>query len=139
MRHLRRAGDRVELARALSDLGEALDTLGKHAEARELSWIAMAETEASGSGATPIPVDWEDGDAGDRRSVLSDSELRVAELAAKGHTNREISAILYITVSTVEQHLTRVYRKLGMRSRADLPHRLPQRTGAGPRAFEARG
>ncbi|WP_329793983.1 helix-turn-helix transcriptional regulator [Lentzea sp. DG1S-22] len=65
--------------------------------------------------------------------------MRVAELAAKGHTNREISGLLYITVSTVEQHLTRVYRKLGMRSRADLPHRLSPRTGAAPRAFEARG
>ncbi|WP_090104663.1 LuxR C-terminal-related transcriptional regulator [Lentzea jiangxiensis] len=139
VRHLRRAGDRVELARALSDLGEALDTAGEHAEARELSRIAVAETKASFSGALPIPVDWGDGDAGDGRSVLSDSELRVAELAAKGHTNREISGILYITVSTVEQHLTRVYRKLGMRSRADLPHRLSPRTGAAPRAFEARG
>ncbi|MGW5050495.1 helix-turn-helix transcriptional regulator [Actinokineospora sp. NPDC004072] len=56
--------------------------------------------------------------------VLSDSERRVAELAATGHTNREIGRALYITVSTVEQHLTRVYRKLGVNGRADLPHRL---------------
>ena len=45
----------------------------------------------------------------------------MAELAALGHTNREISRTLYVTVSTVEQHLTRVYRKLGVKSRADLP------------------
>ena len=64
---------------------------------------------------------WEDGDG---RPALSDSELRVAELAAKGHTNREISGILYITVSTVEQHLTRVYRKLNVTRRRDLPHDL---------------
>jgi hypothetical protein len=44
----------------------------------------------------------------------------VARLAALGHTNREISQTLYITVSTVEQHLTRVYRKLGITRRADL-------------------
>ncbi|MFI9008187.1 AAA family ATPase [Actinosynnema sp. NPDC053489] len=142
VRHLRRAGDRVELARALSDLSEALDALGEHGEARELARVAVAETKASYSGALPIPVDWEDGGndaAGDDRPVLSDSELRVAELAAKGHTNREISGLLYITVSTVEQHLTRVYRKLGVRSRADLPSRLAQRAGAGARAVEARG
>ena len=57
-------------------------------------------------------------------AVLSDSERRVAELAATGHTNREISALLYITVSTVEQHLTRVYRKLGVKGRAELPRDL---------------
>lgn len=56
--------------------------------------------------------------------ALSDSERRVAELAALGHTNREISALLYITVSTVEQHLTRVYRKLGVKGRAELPREL---------------
>ncbi|GAA1307862.1 helix-turn-helix transcriptional regulator [Saccharothrix xinjiangensis] len=138
VRHLRRVGDRVELARALSDLSDVLDALGEHGEARGLAEVAAAETKASYSGAVPIPVDWSD-EGGDGRSALSESELRVAELAAKGHTNREISGILYITVSTVEQHLTRVYRKLGVRSRADLPPRLSQRAGAGPRAFQARG
>ena len=39
----------------------------------------------------------------------------MAALAAQGSTNREIAAELYITVSTVEQHLTRVYRKLNIR------------------------
>ncbi|MFE4831284.1 AAA family ATPase [Streptomyces sp. NPDC056672] len=57
-------------------------------------------------------------------TVLSDAELRVAELAVRGHTNREIAARLYITVSTVEQHLTRVYRKLRVGGRADLQSRL---------------
>lgn len=139
VRHLRRAGDRVELARALSDLSDALDALGEHGEARGLAKVAAAETKASYSGAVPIPVDWGDGGGGDGRSALSESELRVAELAAKGHTNREISGILYITVSTVEQHLTRVYRKLGVRSRADLPPHLSPRAGTGSRAFQARG
>ena len=46
---------------------------------------------------------------------------RVASLAALGNSSREISDQLCITVSTVEQHLTRVYRKLGVTSRADLP------------------
>jgi DNA-binding NarL/FixJ family response regulator len=54
-------------------------------------------------------------------AVLSDAEWRVACLAALGHTNTEISRKLFITVSTVEQHLTRVYRKLKVASRGDLP------------------
>ncbi|RBM11109.1 LuxR family transcriptional regulator [Streptomyces sp. PT12] len=57
-------------------------------------------------------------------AVLSAAELRVAELASLGHTNRQIAGKLYITVSTVEQHLTRVYRKLSVSRRADLPDRL---------------
>ncbi|MCX2968745.1 MULTISPECIES: helix-turn-helix transcriptional regulator [Streptomyces] len=61
---------------------------------------------------------------------LSTSEQRVATLAAQGLTNREISAKLFLTVSTVEQHLTRVYRKLRISRRGDLPLdlRQPHRT-----------
>ncbi|WP_347124431.1 LuxR C-terminal-related transcriptional regulator [Streptomyces sp. 21So2-11] len=57
-------------------------------------------------------------------SALSDAEQRVAQLAVKGRTNRQIASILFITVSTVEQHLTRVYRKLGVKGRSDLPPEL---------------
>jgi DNA-binding CsgD family transcriptional regulator len=53
--------------------------------------------------------------------LLSEAERRVAELAARGHTNRQISRRLFVTVSTVEQHLTRVYRKLHVTRRAELP------------------
>lgn len=52
---------------------------------------------------------------------LTDSERRVASLAVLGYTNREIAVKLYVTASTVEQHLTRVYRKLQIRRRKDLP------------------
>ncbi|WP_431727296.1 AAA family ATPase [Verrucosispora sp. TAA-831] len=55
---------------------------------------------------------------------LSESERRVAALAAQGHTNRQIARRLFITVSTVEQHLTRTYRKLKVHRRADLPDSL---------------
>ncbi len=51
---------------------------------------------------------------------LSEAQRRVAELAALGHTNQEISRKLFITVSTVEQHLTRVFRKLGVDGRDQL-------------------
>jgi DNA-binding CsgD family transcriptional regulator len=54
---------------------------------------------------------------------LTETERRVAELAARGRTNREIAAELFMGVSTVEAHLSRVYRKLGVR-RAELATRL---------------
>jgi DNA-binding CsgD family transcriptional regulator len=55
---------------------------------------------------------------------LSGTERRVAELAAQGQTNKEIAAELFMGVSTVEAHLSRVYRKLGIRSRTELGTRL---------------
>jgi DNA-binding CsgD family transcriptional regulator len=57
----------------------------------------------------------------DGTAALSDAERRVAALASLGYTNREISRRLHVTVSTVEQHLTRVYRKLNVKNRTDLP------------------
>ncbi len=51
---------------------------------------------------------------------LTPTEARVAELAASGHTNREVAAMLYISAKTVEANLARVYRKLGIHSRAEL-------------------
>ncbi|MBL0804091.1 helix-turn-helix transcriptional regulator, partial [Streptomyces albidoflavus] len=79
----------------------------------------------------PSPRCWPDVLAGggqpDRGEapVLSDAEGRVALLAARGFSNRDISEQLFITVSTVEQHLTRVYRKLGVSGRRALPELLP--------------
>ena len=55
---------------------------------------------------------------------LTETEARVAELAAAGRSNKEIAAELFMGVSTVESHLSRVYRKLGVRSRAGLGSRL---------------
>jgi DNA-binding NarL/FixJ family response regulator len=54
---------------------------------------------------------------------LTETERRVAELAAHGRSNKEIAAELFMGVSTVEAHLSRVYRKLGVR-RAGLGTRL---------------
>jgi DNA-binding CsgD family transcriptional regulator len=55
---------------------------------------------------------------------LTPAELRVAELAAQGKHNKEIAATLFLSVGTVEMHLSRVYRKLGVRSRTELAGRL---------------
>jgi DNA-binding CsgD family transcriptional regulator len=52
--------------------------------------------------------------------VLTAAEQRVADLVAEGHTNPEIAAELFMGLRTVEAHLSRVYRKLGVRSRTEL-------------------
>ncbi|RSN50556.1 helix-turn-helix transcriptional regulator [Actinomadura sp. WAC 06369] len=61
---------------------------------------------------------------GGAAAALTGAERRVAALAAAGRTNRQIAEELLITVSTVEQHLTRVYRKLHVGRRTELPARL---------------
>lgn len=70
-------------------------------------WAATAR--ASGGGPRPSP-----------NGQLTSAEQRVAELAASGLSNKEIAARLTITVSTVETHLKRIYRKLAVGSRTQL-------------------
>ena len=53
-------------------------------------------------------------------SPLTDTERRVAELAAAGQTNREIAHALFMSVHTVEAHLTRIFRTVGVQSRTEL-------------------
>jgi DNA-binding NarL/FixJ family response regulator len=55
-----------------------------------------------------------------RDRELTSAERRVAALVAQGLKNREVAAQLFTTVATVEAHLTRIYRKLGIRSRTQL-------------------
>jgi DNA-binding CsgD family transcriptional regulator len=57
---------------------------------------------------------------------LTETEQRVAELAASGLTNREVAAQLFMSPKTVEANIARVYRKLGIKSRAQLGARLAQ-------------
>jgi DNA-binding CsgD family transcriptional regulator len=54
------------------------------------------------------------------REALTHGERRVGELAAAGHTNKEIAQQLFVSLRTVETHLTNAYRKLGITSRAEL-------------------
>jgi DNA-binding CsgD family transcriptional regulator/tetratricopeptide (TPR) repeat protein len=127
---LQSCDDRVELATALADLSSTYHHLGEFSRARmmagrasQLARSVRAEAVCGRLIATqelPEPVDPQQAGTGGV-TVLSDAERRVASLAAVGHTNVEISRKLFITVSTVEQHLTRVYRKLKVARRADLP------------------
>ena len=56
--------------------------------------------------------------------ALTASERRIAEMAAAGLSNPEIAQELFLTIKTIEMHLTRAYRKLDVRGRADLPRAL---------------
>lgn len=126
---LRDSGARLELAYTFAELCTAYLALGEHGRAH---WAArQARSLAERCGAQALQATLSKVDVGGRASgngfdtklltQLSDAEQRVAMLAAYGHTNGQIAHKLYITVSTVEQHLTRVYRKLGVAGRADLP------------------
>ena len=64
---------------------------------------------------------------------LTSSELRVAQLAATGGTNREIAEALFISPKTVEANLARVYRKLDIGRRAELGAALSAVTEAPPK------
>ena len=61
--------------------------------------------------------------------VLTPSELRVAELAASGMTNRAIAAELFISPKTVDTNLGRIYRKLGIHTRAELARWVSEHLG----------
>jgi DNA-binding CsgD family transcriptional regulator len=100
---LRRARSKRQ-ARLLFDQAIAgFDALGAR------SWAQRARDEAARvSGRVP---------AG---STLTITEARVAALVAEGRSNREVAQVLVVTPRTVEAHLTRIYAKLGLRSRAEL-------------------
>jgi DNA-binding NarL/FixJ family response regulator len=97
-------------ARALLDeAATRFDALGA------AGWAARARSEQARVAGRRAATD---------RDALTDAERRIAEHAAGGRTNREIAAALFVTERTVEANLTRVYRKLGVRSRTELARRL---------------
>ncbi|MDT0308860.1 AAA family ATPase [Streptomyces sp. DSM 44917] len=140
------SGDQFELSGALRQLSQALEAQGDFGAARATGERAAQLARQSGaewSAPDPLSIGTLDAVASVGRqlsapvwqvSELSEAERRVAGLAAVGLTNREIGAKLYITVSTVEQHLTRVYRKLRVNRRTDLPADLDQYAPVGLQA-----
>jgi class 3 adenylate cyclase/DNA-binding CsgD family transcriptional regulator/tetratricopeptide (TPR) repeat protein len=123
---------RLEYARALVDLGAALRRADGRGEAREHLRRGLELAELSGGGRLAEQARIELIAAGVRpRPVilsgvesLTASERRVAEMAGEGMTNREIAQALFVTPKTVEVHLSSVYRKLGIASRAQLAESL---------------
>ncbi|WP_312871058.1 helix-turn-helix transcriptional regulator [Streptomyces lonarensis] len=136
-RQLEISGAWYEAAAVLVELSRAYQQLGEKARARQTARRAWRLAKSCGAESmcqallpTTMPKSTETkesaapsvGDRSDQGGFggLSESERRVAILAAQGYANREIADRLFITVSTVEQHLTRVYRKMGIRNREQL-------------------
>ncbi|MGE3138230.1 MAG: AAA family ATPase [Thermoleophilia bacterium] len=119
---------RLEQARALLALGSALRRSGRRRDARPPLLRALeladrcgaprvaetARTELYAAGARPRTPALAGAEA------LTASERRVAALAAEGRTNKEIAQALFVTLKTVEVHLSHAYRKLGIASRREL-------------------
>ncbi len=137
---LRDSGARLELAYTLTALNNAHLALGEYNRAQWPARRAQNLAERCGVQAPKTVLGEVDTGRESGNSVngagtnngagtkllaqLSDAEERVAMLAAYGYTNSQIAGKLYSTVSTVEQHLTRVYRKLGVVGRAGLPIKI---------------
>ena len=123
---------KLQHAKAVVDLGVALRRAGKRIEARHhlsdgldlahrLGGLAVAERarqELVVAGGRPRRA------AVRGRDALTPSELRVTQLASEGRTNRQIAEALFLTLRTVETHLTSSYSKLDITSRRQLPTAL---------------
>jgi DNA-binding CsgD family transcriptional regulator len=110
----RRAGYKGMASEALNAAAVAFEELGIP------RWAQRARDEAGRVGLHPTT------------STLTETERRVAELVGSGRSNQETAAELFMSVKTVEANLTRVYRKLSVRSRTELANRL-NNFAAGPR------
>jgi DNA-binding CsgD family transcriptional regulator len=88
-------------------------------------WAEVARAELGRIGGRRVPA----------RQGLSVSESAIAELVGVGMTNREVAAALHLSARTVEWNLSKVYRKLGVRSRTELARALADREHA-PRTLE---
>jgi ATP/maltotriose-dependent transcriptional regulator MalT len=124
---LAETGDKFELAHTLAELSRAHQELRDHRRAWSLArraWHVANRCHAEALCAQLLPGRTRPEPAATGVAALTDAERRVAALAAVGYTNREIADKLFITPSTIEQHLTRVYRKLEVKYRKDLPATL---------------
>lgn len=129
---LRNSPALLERARSLTELGAALRRAGQRAAAREPLGEALDLAARCGAGPLAVRAREELKATGARPrrewrtgvEALTPSELRVVRLAAEGRTNREIAYELYVTLKTVEGHLSRAYTKLRIKGRAELPEVL---------------
>jgi DNA-binding NarL/FixJ family response regulator len=125
---LERSPARLEHARALTDLGAALRRANLRAEAREPLRTALDMARAGGALAIAKRAHEELEATGEKLrplmatgvESLTPSERRVADMAGEGSSNREIAQTLFLSVKTVETHLSHAYSKLDIRSRSQL-------------------
>jgi DNA-binding CsgD family transcriptional regulator len=118
-----------ERARCLLTLGRAQRRYKQWRRARETLELAIASFRALDADGWAQRAQSELARVGGRRRAdgeLTPSEHQVVALAAQGRSNKEIAAALYVTVNTVEVHLSHAYPKLGVRSRAQLAKRLSE-------------
>lgn len=134
---LARSPARLEHARAQVALGAALRRKGRINAAREQLRAGFdlarslgatliedrARAELLAAGVRPRRLEARAADA------LTPAERRVAEAAVHGMTNREIAESLFLSLRTVETHLTHTYQKLGIQARAQLPDALARAPG----------
>jgi DNA-binding CsgD family transcriptional regulator len=124
----------IELARVLADLGLAQLRAGERARGRALLREALDLADRQCAHAIAERARQELIVAGGRprrrrlsgRDALTPAELRVAELAAAGRSNREIATELFLAPKTIETHLSRAYSKLSITSRRELQAALGQ-------------
>jgi DNA-binding CsgD family transcriptional regulator len=130
--HLARTRLRLELARTQLLYGEWLRRERRRRDARKHLRIALDQFTSMGSEAFASRAEREllaTGEHARKRTVdtldqLTPQEQQIARLAAEGITNREIATQLFITQSTVEYHLRKAFRKLDVKSRTQLAHRI---------------
>jgi DNA-binding CsgD family transcriptional regulator len=106
----RRAGYKGMASEELNAAASAFEEMGIP------RWAERARDEAGRVGLRPTT------------STLTETERRVAELVASGRSNHETAAELFMSVKTVEANLTRIYRKLSVRSRTELANRMKTST-----------
>ena len=118
-----------ERARTLLAFGQVSRRLKRKRDAREALQQALAIFQQLSADAWARQVEAELQRVAVRRAPddLSATELRVARLAAAGLTNRAIAGEVFVTQKAVEANLARAYRKLGIRSRAQLGRALDAR------------
>jgi DNA-binding CsgD family transcriptional regulator len=126
-----RSGDPFQEARTVLALGRTQRRAKRRGAARTTLEDALARFERLGAPLWAEQARAELKRIGGRapsRGELTEAESRIARLVAEGRTNREVAAELFLTEHSVETALTRIYRKLGVRSRADLARLLAAKT-----------
>jgi len=104
---LRRAGKRRQADVVISTARDLYLSLGAH------TYVARCDRELKAGGLHQVRGSRDDAN-------LTPQEEAVSTLVAQGLSNREVAAELYVSPKTVQYHLTRIYAKLGVRSRSEL-------------------